>query len=152
LIMTKAIENILAGYVTLKNREALEEIRDHRQRLLQKSRMQPKSWVSMKSAIIVLEEDIDIVEVALKGLEEDANSINQLHPIAAQSRHSRLALRMSGFREQDGNRLSTRRIHAAQRPGEGWRIPPRAFDTPLVGLDRVGGSHTRRDAGITQMT
>jgi len=77
--MTKAIENIVAGYVTLKNREALEEIRDHRQRLLQKSRMQPKSWVSMKSAIIVLEEDIDIVEVALKGLEEDANSINQLH-------------------------------------------------------------------------
>ena len=77
--MTKAIENIVAGCVTLKNREALEEIRDHRQRLLQKSRMQPKSWVSMKSVIIVLEEDIDIVEVALKGLEEDANSINQLH-------------------------------------------------------------------------
>ena len=33
----------------------------------------------MKSAIIVLEEDIDIVEVALKGFEEDANSINELH-------------------------------------------------------------------------
>ena len=76
--MTKAIENIVAGYVTLKNREALEEIRDHRQRLLQKSRMQPKSWVSMASTITVLQEDIDIVEVALKGF-EGANSINELH-------------------------------------------------------------------------
>ena len=37
--MTKAIEHIVAGYVTLKNRIALEEIRDHRRKLLNDSRM-----------------------------------------------------------------------------------------------------------------
>jgi len=70
--MTKDIENIVAGYVTLKNRQALEEIRTHRQRLLQNSRMQVGSWVSMESLTTVLQEEIGIVEAALKGLEEGA--------------------------------------------------------------------------------
>jgi len=74
LIVTKAIENIVAGYVTLKNRQALEEIRAHRQRLLQNSRMQGRSWVSVEGLTTVLQEDIGIVEAALKGLEEGANS------------------------------------------------------------------------------
>lgn len=67
--MSKAIENIVAGYVTLKNRQALEEIRAHRQKLLQHSRMQAGSWVSMESLTTVLKEDIGIVEAALKGLD-----------------------------------------------------------------------------------
>lgn len=74
--MTKAIEHIVAGYVTLKNREALEEIRDHRQRLLHNSRMHSGSWVSVESLNSVLQEDIRIVDTALSGLQEDVGSIN----------------------------------------------------------------------------
>lgn len=74
--MTKAIENIVAGYVTLKNRQALEEIRAHRQRLLQNSRMHAGSWVSVESLTSALQEEISIVDAALKGLEEGAISIN----------------------------------------------------------------------------
>jgi hypothetical protein len=67
--MTKAIENIVAGYVTLKNRQALEEIRAHRQRLLQNSRMHSGSWVSVDSLTSSLQEEISIVDAALKGLQ-----------------------------------------------------------------------------------
>ena len=74
--MTKAIEHIVAGYVTLRNREALQEIRDHRQRLLHNSRMHSGSWVSVESLNSVLQEDIRIVDAALSGLQEDVGSIN----------------------------------------------------------------------------
>ena len=74
--MTKAIEHIVAGYVTLRNREALQEIRDHRQRLLHNSRMHSGSWVSVESLNSVLQEDIRIVDTALSGLQEDVGSIN----------------------------------------------------------------------------
>lgn len=73
-MMSKAIEQIVAGYVTLKNREALQEIRDHRQRLLQNSRMHSGSWVSVEGLNSVLQEEISIVDAALSGLEEAATS------------------------------------------------------------------------------
>jgi hypothetical protein len=69
--VTKAIELIVAGYVTLKNRRALEEIRDHRQRLLHNSRMHSGSWVSTEGLTSALEEEIGIVDEALKGLQEE---------------------------------------------------------------------------------
>lgn len=72
--MSKAIEQIVAGYVTLKNREALQEIRDHRQRLLQNSRMHSGSWVSVAGLNSVLQEEISIVDAALSGLEEAATA------------------------------------------------------------------------------
>ena len=72
--MTKAIENIVAGYVTLKNREALREIREHRQRLLHESRMHAGSWVSVNNLTSVLQQDIDIVDAALNELQEEAAS------------------------------------------------------------------------------
>ena len=72
--MTKAIEHIVAGYVTLKNREALQEIRDHRQRLLHHSRMHGGSWVSVESLNSVLQDDISIVDAALSALQEEAIS------------------------------------------------------------------------------
>jgi hypothetical protein len=75
--MTKAIENIVAGYVTLKNRQALMEIREHRQRLLHESRMHAGSWVSVENLSSVLQQDINIVDAALSGLQEEAKgSIN----------------------------------------------------------------------------
>jgi hypothetical protein len=70
--MTKAIEHIVAGYVTLKNRQALQEIRDHRQRLLHNSRMHTGTWVSVESLTSALQEEINIVDAALKGFEEEA--------------------------------------------------------------------------------
>jgi hypothetical protein len=74
--MTKAIETIVAGYVTLKNRQALQEIREHRQRLLHESRMHTGTWVSVASLTAALQEEINIVDAALEGLEEGARSIN----------------------------------------------------------------------------
>ena len=74
--MTKAIETIVAGYVTLKNRQALQEIREHRQRLLHESRMHTGTWVSVASLTSVLQEEINIVDAALEGLEEGTRSIN----------------------------------------------------------------------------
>ena len=75
--MTKAIETIVAGYVTLKNRQALEEIREHRRRLLHESRMHTGTWVSVKSLTSALQEEINIVDAALSGLQEEAtDSIN----------------------------------------------------------------------------
>jgi hypothetical protein len=73
-MMPKAIEQIVAGYVTLKNRQALQEIRDHRQRLLHDSRMHSGSWVSVEGLNSVLQEEISIVDAALSGLEEAATS------------------------------------------------------------------------------
>jgi hypothetical protein len=72
--MTKAIEHIIAGYVNLKNREALQEIRDHRQRVLHESRMHGGSWVSLESLNSVLQEEISIVDAALDGLNGKATS------------------------------------------------------------------------------
>ena len=72
--MTKAIENIVAGYVTLKNREALREMREHRQRLLHESRMHTGSWVSVESLTSVLQQDLNVIDAALSGLQEEATS------------------------------------------------------------------------------
>ena len=72
--MTDAIKNIVAGYVSLKNRQALQDIRDHRPRLLYQSRMHAGSWVSTESLNSVLQDDISIVDAALSGLQEEATS------------------------------------------------------------------------------
>jgi hypothetical protein len=72
--MTKAIENIVAGYVTLKNREALREMREHRQRLLHESRMHTGSWVSVESLSTVLQQDLNVIDAALSGFEEETTS------------------------------------------------------------------------------
>ncbi len=63
--MTDAIKNIVAGYMTLKNRRALEEIRAHRQRLLNESRMHNPSWVSMANLRATLQAELSIVDAAL---------------------------------------------------------------------------------------
>jgi hypothetical protein len=75
-MMSKAIEQIVANYVTLKNRQALQEIRDHRQRLLHDSRMHSGSWVSVEGLNSVLQDEISIVDAALSGLEEAPSTLN----------------------------------------------------------------------------
>jgi hypothetical protein len=63
--MTEAIKNIVAGYMTLKNRRALQDIRDHRQRLLNESRMHSPSSVSMDNMRSTLQAELSIVDAAL---------------------------------------------------------------------------------------
>ena len=65
--MTKAIEHIVTGYSTLKNRKALEEIRDHRQRLLNEHRMR-SSVLNFEGNKDELEEEI--VDAALSRLQD----------------------------------------------------------------------------------
>ncbi len=68
--MTKAIEHIVTGYSTLKNRKALEEIRDHRRRLLNENRMRSNSGLNFDSFRDELQEEISIVEAALSKLQD----------------------------------------------------------------------------------
>ena len=64
--MSKAIEHIVAGYSTLKNRKALEDIRDHRQRLLTKTRQNAAiSGFNLNRISTELQDEISIVEAAL---------------------------------------------------------------------------------------
>ena len=69
--MTKAIEHIVTGYSTLKNRKALEEIRDHRQRLLNEHRMR-SSVLNFESIKDELQEEISIVDAALSRLQDSS--------------------------------------------------------------------------------
>ena len=66
--MTKAIEHIVTSYSTLKNRKALEEIRDHRRRLLNENRMRSNSVLNFERVTNELQEEISIVEAALSRL------------------------------------------------------------------------------------
>ena len=68
--MTKAIEHIVTSYSTLKNRKALEEIRDHRRRLLNENRMHSNSVLNFERVKDELQEEINIVEDALSRLQD----------------------------------------------------------------------------------
>ena len=69
--MTKAIEHIVAGFSTLKNRKALEEIRDHRRRLLNEYRMRSGSGLNFDWINTELQEEIGVVEDALSKLGDE---------------------------------------------------------------------------------
>jgi hypothetical protein len=68
--MPKAIEQIVADYVRLKNRVALEELREHRKRLLTQHRAVSAIGTKLHSLTSVLQDEIGVVEVALTNLEE----------------------------------------------------------------------------------
>ncbi|MCA6124194.1 hypothetical protein J6500_20190 [Bradyrhizobium sp. WSM 1704] len=61
----KAIEQIIAGYVSLKDRRALENIRDHRRRLLQETLMRSGAGFHPSTVIDTLQEEVDLIEAAL---------------------------------------------------------------------------------------
>lgn len=62
----KAIEQIAAGYSTLKNHAALKEIRNHRKRLLMENRMSAaSSGFDLSRIADQLQEDIGVVETPL---------------------------------------------------------------------------------------
>ncbi len=63
--MTKAIEQIVDGYVRLKDRVALERMREHRSRLLQEYRM--RSGQGFRSEVLeaALQDDMSVLDEAL---------------------------------------------------------------------------------------
>ena len=65
----KAIEQIIAGYVFLKDRQSLEDIRDHRQRLLHEVRQRSIAGFNPSTVNDTLQEELDLVEAALAQLE-----------------------------------------------------------------------------------
>ena len=69
--MDKAIEHIVAGYSTLKNRQALKAIRDHRRRLLNDYRMCSGSGLNFDWINTEIQEEIGIVEDALQKLGDE---------------------------------------------------------------------------------
>jgi hypothetical protein len=71
--MTKAIEHIVAGFSTLKNRKALEEIRDHRRRLLNDYRMRRGSGMNFDWINAEIQEEIGVVEDALSKLGDEGH-------------------------------------------------------------------------------
>ncbi|MDI1263981.1 MAG: hypothetical protein PS018_12065 [bacterium] len=76
--MKKAIEHIVRGYSTLKNRMALEEIRDHRKRLLAENRRSAAaSGFNLKRISDELQAEIDIVEEALSSIEPVSSPLRE---------------------------------------------------------------------------
>lgn len=66
--MSEAIKCIVSGYVTLKDREALEEMRAHRQRLRKQLKEQPSSWIDPSQTIQLFEDDLQVIEDGLSRL------------------------------------------------------------------------------------
>lgn len=66
--MSKAIELIVDGYLTLKDREALEDLRAHRQRLRKQLQDQPKGWIDVGPATQLFDDDLRVIEAALTRL------------------------------------------------------------------------------------
>ncbi|MCC8960065.1 hypothetical protein H8B02_43680 [Bradyrhizobium sp. Pear77] len=66
----KAIEQIIAGYVSLKNRQALEQLRDHRQHLLDDVRTHGVPGFRPSVVNETLSEEIELIEGALARFDE----------------------------------------------------------------------------------
>jgi hypothetical protein len=63
-----AIKSIVTSFVSLKDRAALEELREHRQRLLKQLQAQKTAWVDPSSTIRLFEEDLREIEAGLISL------------------------------------------------------------------------------------
>ena len=69
----KAIEQIIAGYVSLMDRQALQELRDHRRRLLDDVRTHSVPGFSPSIVDETLREEIELIEGALARFDEAAS-------------------------------------------------------------------------------
>jgi hypothetical protein len=68
LSMSEAIKLIVDGYLTLKDRGALEDLRSHRRRLRRRLQDPPKSWVDAEPEMQLFDEDLGVIEAALNRL------------------------------------------------------------------------------------
>lgn len=66
--MPSAVEQIANGFVRVKDRAALERMREHRSRLLNEYRMRPAQW--FRSAVLEtsLQDDVAALDAALSRL------------------------------------------------------------------------------------
>ena len=74
--MSSAIELIVEGYVRLNNRQALEELRIHRERLAAdlKYRQSQGDAFDYSKSITQIEEEIAVIEAGLKKLRAASGS------------------------------------------------------------------------------
>jgi hypothetical protein len=67
-IMSEAMKLIVEGYLSLKDRTALENIRAHRQRLRKQLEDRPKGFINVSHATELLDEELGIIEAAINRL------------------------------------------------------------------------------------
>jgi len=63
--MSEAMKLIVDGYLSLKNRDAIEEMRAHRQRLRKQLKERPPGGIDTGPAIEALDEDLRVIEAAI---------------------------------------------------------------------------------------
>jgi hypothetical protein len=66
--MSRAIEHIADGFVRLKDRVALERMREHRSRLLQEYRMHSGHGIRSEILEAALQDDMNVLDEALSRL------------------------------------------------------------------------------------
>jgi hypothetical protein len=66
--MSDAVKLIVDASVSLKDRAALEEMREHRQRLRKSLQEKAGGWVDVSRSIQIFDEDIEAVEAGLARL------------------------------------------------------------------------------------
>jgi hypothetical protein len=70
--MSEAARLIVAGYVSLKDRVALEGMRAHRQRLRKQLHDSPQSWIDTSKSIALFDSDLHEIEAGLERLDGSA--------------------------------------------------------------------------------
>jgi len=63
--VSEAMRLIVDGYLSLKNRDALEEMRAHRQRLRKQLEEQTPGGIDAGPAMEALDEDLRVIEAAI---------------------------------------------------------------------------------------
>ena len=66
--MPRAIEHIVRSYIQLRDRVALERMREHRSRLLQESRLRAAQGFRAEILETALQEEVDTLDEALARL------------------------------------------------------------------------------------
>ena len=63
--MTEALKMIVDGYLSLKNRRALEEMRVHRERLRQQIEERTPGGIDAGPTMLLFDEELHVIQAAL---------------------------------------------------------------------------------------
>jgi hypothetical protein len=77
--MSEAMRSIVDGYVSLKNRFALEEMRQHRQELRNELRMKTGNGFDFSRSVSVLDDDLQAIEDGFARLQGSPSGEPLLH-------------------------------------------------------------------------